>query len=64
MIYDAEDPASYRSFRIVLDPDTRQPVASDLMMLMIDEFFEPEFLKSLYEDASLATLFGTYCKQH
>jgi len=26
MIYDTEDPASYRSFRIVLDPDSRNPV--------------------------------------
>jgi len=60
MIYDTEDPASYRSFRIVLDPDTKDPVPSNLMMLMIDEFFEPEFLKSIYEEGSLSLLWKTY----
>ncbi|MDD1700806.1 MAG: hypothetical protein LUQ04_08440 [Methanoregula sp.] len=60
MIYDTEDPASYRSFRIVLDPDSRNPVPTDFFYAIIDEFFEPEFLKSLYEDASLSTLFKTY----
>jgi len=60
MIYDTEDPASYRSFRIVPDPDSRNPVPADFFYAIIDEFFEPEFLKSLYEDASLSTLFKTY----
>jgi len=60
MIYDTEDPASYRAFRIVLDPDTKQAITADLFTVMIDEFFEQEFLKSLYEDGSLATLFRTY----
>jgi hypothetical protein len=63
MIYDTEDPASYRSFRIVLDPDSRSLIPADFFYVVIDEFFEPEFLKSLYEDASLATLFRTYCSQ-
>jgi len=60
MIYDSEDPAGYRSFRIVLDPDSRNPVQADYLLAMIDEFFEPEFLKSLYEDASLSKLFKEY----
>jgi hypothetical protein len=64
MIYDTEDPASYRSFRIVLDPDSRSLLPADFFYAVIDEFFEPEFLKSLYEDASLATLFRTYCSLH
>lgn len=63
MIYDAEDPAAYRSFRIVLDPDSRNPLPIDVFYVIIDEFFEPEFLKSLYEDASLSTLFKTYCAE-
>ena len=29
MIYDTEDPASYRSFRIVLDPDSRNLLPVD-----------------------------------
>lgn len=61
MIYDTEDPAGYRSFRIVLDPDSRQPIGPDFFFAVIDEFFEPEFLKSIYDDASLADLFRTYC---
>jgi hypothetical protein len=64
MIYDTENPASYRSFRIVIDPDSKKPIPSDFFYVVIDEFFEPEFLKSLYEDASLGTLFATYCSQH
>jgi len=64
MIYDPEDPASYRSFRIDLDPDTRKPIPVSFFYVIIDEFFEPEFLKSLYEDASLSTLFKTYSAQY
>jgi hypothetical protein len=60
MIYDTEDTAGYRSFRIVLDPDTKQGISPELFTVMIDEFFDQEFLKSLYEDGSLAVLFGTY----
>ncbi|MDD1685908.1 hypothetical protein [Methanoregula sp.] len=64
MIYDTEDPASYRSFRIVVDPDSKSPVPANFFSAIIDEFFEPEFLKSLYEEASLGTLFASYCKEH
>ncbi|MCX6681792.1 MAG: hypothetical protein NTY71_02225 [Methanoregula sp.] len=64
MIYDTEDPASYRSFRIVLDPDSRNEIPSDMFFIMIDEFFDPDFLKSLYADASLATLFEAYIAQN
>jgi hypothetical protein len=60
MIYDIDDPAGYRSFRIVLDPDSRSEIPTDMFFIMIDEFFEPEFLKSLYIGASLATLFEIY----
>jgi hypothetical protein len=60
MIYDEEDPASYRSFRIVLDPDSRSEISADLLYAIIDEFFDHEFLKSLYDDASLSSLFGQY----
>ena len=63
MIYDTEDPASYRSFRIVLDPDSRNLIPTEFFYIIIDEFFETEFLKSLYEDASLSTLFKTYIAQ-
>ncbi|OPY36717.1 MAG: hypothetical protein A4E35_01825 [Methanoregula sp. PtaU1.Bin051] len=60
MIYDSEDPASYRSFRIVLDPDSQNQIPADVLYAMIDEFFAQDFLKSLYDDASLASLFRQY----
>ena len=63
MIYDTKDPASYRSFRIVLDPESRKPLPPDFFYAVIDEFFEPEFLKSLYDDASLSVLFKEYSGQ-
>ena len=60
-IYDPDDPASYRSFRIVLDPDSRTPLSPHVFFRMIDEFFNAEFLKSLYADeGSLARLLSTY----
>ena len=63
MIYDPCDPASYRSFRIVLDPDSRQEIPVSFFYAVIDEFFEQDFLKSLYEDASLSVLFKTFVAQ-
>ncbi|MEI7858167.1 MAG: hypothetical protein WCH85_11810 [Methanomicrobiales archaeon] len=64
MIYDTENPASYRSFRIVPDPNSRVGVPADFFSAIIDEFFEQDFLKSLYNENSLATLFETYCASH
>ncbi len=60
MIYDTENTASYRSFRIVPDPDSKTPLLPAFFYIVIDEFFDQEFLKSLYEDASLSKLFITY----
>ncbi|MFA5294663.1 MAG: hypothetical protein WC382_03995 [Methanoregulaceae archaeon] len=59
-IYDPDDPASYRSFRIVLDPNTREPIRPHVFYNMIEDFFKTEFLKSLYDDASLANLFREF----
>jgi hypothetical protein len=64
MIYDNEDSASYRSFRIVFDPDSKSPIPANVFYALIDEFFDAEFLKSIYTGASLATLFSTYCSQN
>jgi hypothetical protein len=59
-VYDAEDPAGYRSFRIVLHPDDRRPIPVDYLSTFIDEFFDPQFLKLLYNGSSLARLFDEY----
>lgn len=64
MIYDPKDPASYRSFRIVTDPDSRQPIPTDFFYAVIDEFFEQEFLKSIYDGASLSKLFCEFLAQN
>jgi hypothetical protein len=61
-VYDREDPASYRSFRVVLDPESLTAIPAHHFIRMVDEFFIPEFLKSLYiDDGSLASLFREYC---
>ncbi|MEN6610029.1 MAG: hypothetical protein ABFC24_04240 [Methanoregulaceae archaeon] len=64
LIYDKDSPAGYRSFRIVLDPDSRAPLPPEFFFSAINEFFRPEFLKSLYTDASLAQLFETFLREN
>ncbi len=59
-IYDEEDEARYISFRIVLKRDSREPVLPHVYRMLIEEFFSSEFLKSLYNDASLAMLFEEF----
>ncbi len=63
MIYDPEDPAGYRSFRIVPDPESKQPLLPGFFFTIVDEFFEQDFLKSLYEGASLSMLFCEFLAQ-
>lgn len=60
-VYDRESPAGYRSFRLVLDPDSRTAIPLGFFTLAIDELFENEFLKSLYQDGgSLSRLFEEF----
>jgi hypothetical protein len=63
IIYDPEDSASYRSFRIVPDPDSKQAIPPGFFINLIDEFFDQDFLKSLYEEASLSRLFAEFLSQ-
>jgi hypothetical protein len=63
MIYDEESPSEYRSFRIVPDPDRLEPIPPGFFFSAINEFFRPEFLKSLYTDASLALLFDAFLSE-
>ncbi|WP_440948989.1 hypothetical protein [Methanosphaerula subterraneus] len=60
MIYDSADPAQYRSFRIILNPDSRAPIPARFFRDAIEEFFGKAFLKSLYEEASLSTLLNEF----
>ncbi len=59
-IYNDEDQASYRSFRIVTDPEQATPLPPNFFFRATEDFFNPEFLKSLYTDASLGKLFEEF----
>ena len=59
-VYDRDDPAQYRSFRIVLNPDDKKPIPADYLSTFIDEFFDAKFIKQLYKTSSLARLFDEY----
>jgi hypothetical protein len=61
-IYDAESPAQYMSFKIVLDPDSRKLLPPTVFIGMIDELFSRKFLGSIYRDASLGKLFDEFVK--
>lgn len=60
LVYDEESEADYRSFRLVLDPDSNRPLPPSFFYAAIEDFFDPEFLKSLYNGASLARLFEEF----
>jgi hypothetical protein len=62
-IYDEDDEARYMSFRIVFDRDSKEPIRPHVYRSLIEEFFGAEFLKTLYSDASLATLFEQFRKK-
>ena len=59
-VYDRDDPAQYRDFRIVLNPDDKQAIPPEYFSMFIDEFFDPKFIKQLYKTSSLARLFDEY----
>jgi hypothetical protein len=63
VIYDDETKAGYRSFRIVIDPDHSTLLPPSFFSKVVDEFFNTEFLKSLYSDASLALLFEEFKRE-
>jgi hypothetical protein len=47
-----------------MDPDSRSAIPADMFFIMIDEFFDPDFLKSLYADASLGILFDAFTSRN
>jgi hypothetical protein len=63
-IYDRDDPAQYRSFRIVLNPDDKKAIPVEYLETFIDEFFDPKFIKQLYKTSSLARLFDEFAQSH
>lgn len=63
-IYDPGDEASYRSFRIVLDPNDKKPTPSAVLRVMVDEMFDKKYLASLYNGSSISGLYNQYIHQH
>ncbi len=59
-IYSANDPASYRSFQIILDPETRNATPAGHFRIMIDEMFDRSYLNSLYNESKTAKLYNSY----
>jgi len=59
-IYSQTHPASYRSFRIVLDPDSKLPMPAHYFHMMIEEMFDPQHLSMLYKGSRTAKLFDEY----
>ncbi len=59
-IYLPDDVASYRSFRIVLEPDSREPLPASVLTRYVTEFFSQPVLMSLYEDSALASFFNEF----
>jgi len=59
-IYDESSPVCYRSFRIVLDPSSYQPVPAGFFQVSIEELFSQKFIRSLYKDASVGILFDEF----
>jgi hypothetical protein len=63
VIYDNSTRTEYRSFRIVIDPDQTSPLPVSFFAKAVDEFFNNDFLKSLYSDASLGMLFEEFKRE-
>ncbi|NLV27848.1 MAG: hypothetical protein GXY48_11910 [Methanomicrobiales archaeon] len=59
-IHDPTDEASYRSFRIVLDPNDKKPTASDVLRIMVDEIFDKKYLASIYNGSDMASLYNQF----
>jgi hypothetical protein len=53
-VYSPSDPASYRSFKIILNPDDRKPIPSGVLHIMVDEMFDRSYLSAMYNGSSTA----------
>lgn len=59
-IYSPGDPASYRSFRITLNPDDKKPTPSEQFSIMVDEMFDRSYLSILYNGSPVAQKLNTF----
>ena len=56
-IYSKTHPASYRSFRIVLDPESKIPMPARYFRIMIEEMFDQQYLSLIYKGSKVAKHF-------
>lgn len=63
-IYDPENIASYRSFMIVLDPENKKPIPSQVLRIMVDEMFDKAYLASVYKGSTMAGYYSDYCSMN
>lgn len=61
-IYDNDDPASYRGFRIVLNPEEKRPIPAGYLSVIVDQLFDQAFLRRLYRGSALANLFDEFVR--
>ena len=59
-IYDTENQASYRSFRIAMNPAAMKPLPAGYFIKCIDELFNKRFLRSMYAEAPLGKLYQEF----
>lgn len=60
VIYDSDHPASYRSFRISIDPDSTRPLPVNNFRRWIDEFYDKQFLGRMYDTGLYGKLLNEY----
>jgi len=60
VIYDNDHQASYRSFRIAIDPNSTSPLPVGDFRRWIDEFFDRQFLGTMYGTGKYGKLFNEY----
>ncbi|MFH0968284.1 MAG: hypothetical protein V1862_11445 [Methanobacteriota archaeon] len=61
-IYSSSDPASYRSFRIIFNPDERRPIPPEHLQIMVDEMFDRSYLSAMYNGSSMAEYLNEFVR--
>lgn len=63
-VYSSTDPASYRSFRIIFDPDSKQPIPAEHFQIMVQEMFERSYLATVYNGSTVADRYAEFIGIH
>ncbi|HJJ55660.1 MAG TPA: hypothetical protein O0X99_01650 [Methanocorpusculum sp.] len=60
LIYNPLENTRYVGFRMVLDPNSKNPLPPQFFHDMVDDLFSQRFLRSIYPEGSLGKLFSEY----